>query len=163
MPDISINLNGINKLLSKLHPDKAAGPDEIRLNVLKELRNELSPTIFLLFEKSLATGQIPSDWTTANVSLIFKKGDKCDPANYRPISLTCILCKVMKHVLASNLTKHLNNHNVLYDLQQWFRQKRSYEMQHLQMVEDLGRQLIKGKLTDLVILYFSKAFDEVSH
>ena len=163
MSDISISLNGINKLLSKLRPDKAARPDKIRPNVLKEFRNNLSPTIYLLFEKSLATGQIPSDWTKANVSLIFKKGDKCDPANYRPISLTCILCKVMKHVIASNLTKHLNNHNVLYDLQHELRQKRSCETQPLQLVEDLGRQLIKGKQTDLVLLDFSKAFDKVSH
>ena len=163
MPDICINLNGITKLLSNLRPDKAAGPDEIRPIVLKELRSEIAPIIQLIFERSLATGEVPSDWTKANVSPIFKKGDKSDPANYRPISLTCVLCKVMEHIIASNLTKHLNKHNILYDLQHGFRQKRSCETQLIQLVEDLGRQLIQGKQTDLVLLDFSKAFDKVNH
>ena len=163
MPDICINLNDITKLLSNLRPDKAAGPDEIRPIVLKELRSEIAPIIQLIFERSLATGEVPSDWTKANVSPIFKKGDKSDPANYRPISLTCVLCKVMEHIIASNLTKHLNKHNILYDLQHGFRQKRSCETQLIQLVEYLGRQLIQGKQTDLVLLDFSKAFDKVNH
>ena len=142
MPDICINLNGITKLLSNLRPDKAAGLDEIRPIVLKELGSEIATIIQLIFERSLATGEVPSDWTKANVSPIFKKGDKSDPANYRPISLTCVLCKVMEHIIASNLTKHLNKHNILYDLQHGFRQKRSCETQLIQLVEDLGRQLI---------------------
>ena len=90
MPNICINLNGITKLLSNLRPDKAAGPDKIRPIVLKELRSEIAPIIQLIFERSLATGEVPSNWTKANVS--YKTGDKSDPANYRPISLTCILC-----------------------------------------------------------------------
>ena len=151
MPDICINLNGITKLLSNLRPDKAAGPDEIRPIVLKELRSEIAPIIQLIFERSLATGKVPSDWTKANVSPIFKKGDKSDPAYYRPTSLTCVLCKVMEHIIASNLTKQLIKHNILYDLQHGFRQKRSCETQLIQLVEDLGRQLIQGKLTDLVL------------
>ena len=163
MPEICININGIIKLLSNLRPDKAAGPDEIRPIVLRELRVEIAPVIQLIFEKSLATGKLPSDWTMANVSPIFKKGDKGDPSNYRPISLTCILCKVMAHIIASNLTAHLNKHNILYDLQHGFRQKRSCETQLIQLVEDLGRQLVQGNQVDLVLLDFSKAFDKVNH
>ena len=163
MPEININLNGILKLLSNLQPRKAAGPDEIRPIVLRELRTEIAPIIQLIFEKSLATGKLPSDWTRANVSPIFKKGEKSDPSNYRPISLTCILCKVMEHIIASNLTAHLNRHNILYNLQHGFRQKRSCETQLLQLVEDLGKQLIKGNQIDLVLLDFSKAFEKVNH
>ena len=77
--------------------------------------------------------------------------------------MTCILCKVMEHIIASNLTAHLNKHNILYDLQHGFRQKRSCETQFLQLIEDLGRQLIAGKQIDLVLLDFSKAFDKVNH
>ena len=96
MPEIDINLNGIIKLLSNLQPDKAAGPDEKKPTVLMELRMEIAPVIKMIFEKSLATGKLPSDWTKANVTPIFKKDEKSDPSNYRPISLTCILCKVME-------------------------------------------------------------------
>ena len=68
----------------------------------------------------------------------------------------------MKHIIASNLSKHLNKHNVLYELQHGFREKRSCETQLIQLVEDLGRQLSLGKLTDLILLDFSKAFDKVN-
>ena len=61
---------------------------------------------------SVSMGKIPSHWTKANFSPVFKKGNKNDPANYRPISFTCILCKVMEHIIASKLTQHLNQHNV---------------------------------------------------
>ena len=90
-------------MLSKLHSDKAAGPDVIGPNVFKELRGEISPIIHSLFEKSLVTGQIPSDWKKANISPIFKKGDKCNPANYRPISFTSCLFVLLLYVPSQQL------------------------------------------------------------
>ena len=77
--------------------------------------------------------------------------------------MTCILCKVMEHIIASNLTAHLNRHNILFDLQHGSRQKRSCETQLLQLVEDIGKKLIKGNHIDLVLLDYSKAFDKVNH
>ena len=107
MPESIIDLKGILKLLSNLNPDTAPGPDGIKPIVLKELREELAPIIQLLFQKSISTGKIHTDWTKANVSPVFKKGSKSDPANYRPISLTCILCKVMEQTLRNILGDHL--------------------------------------------------------
>ena len=69
----------------------------------------------------------------------------------------------MEHIIASKLTQHLNQHNVLYDLQHGFRERRAYETQLIQLVEGLGRQLVTGKQVDLILLDFSKAFDKVSH
>ena len=163
LPEIKIDLNGVIKLLSNLKPDKAAGPDSIKPVVLKQIKTEIAPVICLLFEKTLQTGQLPSDWKKAQVCPLFKKGDKTEPSNYRPISLTCILCKVMEHIIASNLSTHLNKHNILYELQHGFQEKRSCETQLIQLVEDLGRQLSLGKQTDLILLDFSKAFDKVNH
>ena len=71
MPEINIDLKGILKLLSNLKPDKAQGPDGFKPFILKELREELAPVIHLLFQKSISTGKIPSDWTKANVSQVF--------------------------------------------------------------------------------------------
>ena len=102
MPENSTDLNGVIKLLSNLKPDKATVQDSIRPLVLKQLKTEIAPVICLLFEKSLQTGQLPSDWKKVQVCPLFKKGDKTEPSNYRPISLTCILCKVMEHIIASN-------------------------------------------------------------
>ena len=128
MPEIEFGLNGVLKLLASLKPDKATGPDDIKPVILKELRREIAPVVKTVFEKSLETGTLPKDLVSARVSPIFKKGDKIDPANYRPTSLTCILCKLMEHIIASNLTRHFNKNNILYDLQHGFREKRSYNL-----------------------------------
>ena len=115
--DIVISTAGINKLLSDLNVSKAAGPDAIRPIVLKQLSQEISPVAALIFQISLDSGAVPTEWEKAQVFPLFKKGSKTDPANYRPISLTCILCKTMEHIAASTLTKHFNQNDILYPLQ----------------------------------------------
>ena len=150
------------KLLSNLKVDKAAGPDDITPLVWKELRNEITSVIQVIFERSLEKGQLPKDWTSVRVSPLFKMGDKRDLANYRPISLTCISCKVKEHIVASNLSQHLNRNNVLYGLQHGFREKRSCETQLIELVEELSRKLSNGHQVDLGLLDFNKAFDKVN-
>ena len=83
--------------------------------------------------------------------------------HYLPISLTCKLCKTMEHIVASTLTKHFNQHHILYDLQHGFRERRSCETQLIQLVEDLSRNMVSGKQTDLILLDFSEPFDKVNH
>lgn len=155
LTDIEISTNGILKLLFNLKPGKAAGPDRLRPLLLKELREEIAPIVRVIFERSLQTGKLPADWCKAYVTPVFEKGDKSLAANYRPISLTCILCKVLEHILASNIIKHLDEHG--------FREKRSCETQLIMLVEDLARSASVGKQTDLILLDFSKAFDKVNH
>ena len=75
--------------------------------VLKECSNEISPILALIFNESLARGDVPDEWRQANVSPVFKKGDKYDTANYRAVSLKCICCKTLEHILVSNINKHL--------------------------------------------------------
>ena len=163
MPDIKVSENGILKLLKDLNPHKAAGPDELKPLVLRELREVIVPMLVVIFQRSIETGWVAKGWNDANVCPLFKKGDKSIASNYRPISLTCILCKVLEHIFASNLVTHLDSHQLLYDLQHGFRSKRSCETQLVMLMEDLSRNTIKGKQTDLILLDFSKAFDKVSH
>ena len=130
MPEITISVPGIKKLLCNLNPSKASGPDSIIPIVLKSLSNEIVLFLLVLFQKSLDSGQVPHDLTEACVTPIFKKGDKSDPINYRPISLTCILCKLMEHFVASNLSRQFKQNDILYDLKHGFRERRSFETQH---------------------------------
>ena len=109
MPDISIAAEGIDKLLVGLNPHKAAGPYKFKPIVLQTLHKELAPILQLIFQRSLDTGKLPDIWKEANVSPIFKKGEKSDPSNYRPISLTCVLCKVLEHIVASSVAKHFTD------------------------------------------------------
>ena len=163
MPQIQISVKGIEKMLKSLNPHKAAGPDQFKPIVLQTLHAELAPILQVKFQKSLDSGKLPYIWKEADVSPIFKKGDKSDPANYRPISLTCVLCKVLEHKVASNLTKHLTNSNILFELQHGFRENRSCETQLVMLVDEISKSMQMGKQTDLILLDFSKAFDKVAH
>lgn len=163
MPDITISDKGILKLLGNLNPNKAAGPDRLKPLVLRELREQIAPVLGVIYQVSLESGQVPQDWTSANVAPLHKKGDKPIAANYRPISLTCILCKVLEHVVASNLVKHMDNNGLMYELQHGFRERRSCETQLAMLAEDLCRNTSQSKQTDLILLDFSKAVDMVNH
>ena len=164
MPDIEIKLPGIEKLLRQLNPNKAAGPDNIPAKILKTCSLELAPLLSTLFTKTLKEGKIPSDWKEANVAAIFKKGDRNIASNYRPVSLTSIICKMQEHVIVSNVMNHLDEHDILTDCQHGFRSRRSCETQLLTLVHDLATSLDPGKQQiDLAVLDFSKAFDRVPH
>ena len=79
-----MTLNVILKLLSNLKPDKAIGPDSIKLVILRQLKTEIAPVVCPLFEKTLQTGQLPSDRKKAQVGPLFKKGDKKEPSTIGP-------------------------------------------------------------------------------
>ena len=101
MGDITVDPSGVAKLLGKLNIHKASGPDDLNVRVLKECSAEISPLLAFTFNESLAQGTVPDDWRQANVSPAYKKGEKYDAANYRPVSLTCICCKTLEHILVT--------------------------------------------------------------
>ena len=96
---------------------------------MKELADEFAPIITLLYNRCLKQGELPNDWKTALVSPIYKKGDVSEPANYRPVSLTCILCKCMEHIITSHIATHLDNNKILTFRQHGFRQGLSCDTQ----------------------------------
>ena len=95
MEDIVVTKEGVTKLLKGLNPSKALGPDELHPRVLKELATELGPIFTHLFQLSIDSGDIPKEWTLANISPLFKKGDRSLACYYRPVSLTCVPCKLL--------------------------------------------------------------------
>ena len=154
MEQFTISCNGILKLLQNLKPLKAAGPDKLKPLLLKALREEIAPIIQIIFERSLQT-----QTGVKHKSPQFLRRE----INHLLPTLTCILCNVFEHIIASHVVKHLNAHDLLYDLQHGFREKRSCETQLTMLIEDLARNVSKGKQTDLILLDFSKAFDKVNH
>ena len=149
--------------MKDLDPGKSPGPDNISPMILKGLADELSPALTLLFQSSLKSGTVPQDWRTANVTPVFKKGERYRPENYRPISLTSIPCKLMEHIITSSVMSFAEKHSIICDEQHGFRRHRSCESQLLGLVDDLADDLEKGKETNALIMDFSKAFDKVCH
>ena len=163
MPNITIDCNGVVKLLGQLNPSKANGPDQIPTRVLKEAAPAIAPYLCYIFQQSLDSGDVPADWRHANMSAIYKKGSRVDAANYCPISLTSVPCKIMEHIICHNIMIHLNEHDILVDYQHGFRKNHSCETQLINTVEHLARSIDSRCQTDLLILDFSKAFDKVAH
>jgi len=163
MDPIQISVTGISKLLRHLHSHKATGPDGIPTHLLKITADEVAGVLQLIFQASLTQGCVPSDWKKAHIVPVFKKGDRANPANYRPISLTSVCSKIMEHVLHSSIITHLDQHNILSDQQHGFRKTRSCESQLILTIDDLAKGIDNSSQIDAILLDFSKAFDKVSH
>ena len=130
---------------------------------LKTTAEQTAPILILIFNQSLPTGELPSDWLSANVSPIFKKGDKHTAENYRPVSLTCVCCKLLEHCIVRHIRDHLDLHNILTDREHGFRSRHSCETQLITTVDDLLAAEDENVRIDMAILDFSKAFDMVPH
>ncbi|MCP3930316.1 MAG: hypothetical protein GY705_14575 [Bacteroidetes bacterium] len=163
MPDILVHQPGILKLLENINPNKAVGPDQIPGKFLKICAYEMSFVYTILFQASLDQGSVPSDWKEANIMPLFKKGDRSLAENYRPISLTSISCKLLEHVVHSNIMCHFDKYNVLDDAQHGFRKKRSCVSQLIVTLNDFANCLKNSQQIDAILLDFSKAFDKVDH
>ena len=109
MKELQISVEGVTKLLQKVNPNKASGPDSIPARILKELADEIAPLLTIIFNKSLEQGEVPTDWRKANVTAIYKKGNKYEPSNYRPVSLTSLCCKLQEHILSATSCLTLKN------------------------------------------------------
>ena len=161
--ELTITSEGIEKLLHDLKPNKASGPDCVPARFLKETATELAPALGAFFTQSLNKSTLPKDWTQANITPVYKKGSRYQPENYRPVSLTCICCKVMEHVICKHIIKHTEKHSILTVLQHGFRRARSCESQLLVTIHDMLNYWNKNTQLDVIVLDFSKAFDTVPH
>ena len=107
IPSLSIDGHCALFQLRRLRPNKAHGPEELSPQLLKLVAEELAPELTNIFQQSYDLSSTPNDWNSAIVTPIFKKGLKYDPSNHRPISLTCICCKTMEHIMLSHIAKHI--------------------------------------------------------
>ena len=118
---------------------------------------------FGLFQKSFDTGVVPRDWKLANVTAIHKKGSKTLVNNYRPVSLTFKVCKVMEGMLRDCIVDHLKTRKLIKESQHGFSKGRSCLTNLLIFLEEVTKFIVNGNPVDVIYLDFSKAFDKVSH
>ena len=153
----------IKKSLENLNTKKAVGPDAISNLFLKNTAFEFAKILQIILKQSLQTGCLPKDWGDANVSQIFKKGDRHQTQNYRPVSLTSISCKILEHIIVKHILNHFDLHKILTKFQHGFRSGLSCETQLLEAAYDFLSSLDARERVDVAILDFSKAFDTVPH
>ena len=149
------------RTVKKLKRRKATGPDEVPLEILKEMNDEEMEDIMTLLNEWWESESIPDEVTLARVVLIFKKGDTKDLKNYRPISLLNTLYEIFAAVLQARLSIKLDKH--LQKTQYGFRKEKStaQTIHIIRRIIDLTER--SGVGASMVLLDWEKAFDKVSH
>jgi hypothetical protein len=164
---VSNNVNfSVPAVLSALCNAKhtlAAGPDCIPSTFWSKLASALAFPVSVIFTSSYHSSHLPNDWKHAIVVPVFKKGDASLTKNYRPISLTCTLCKVMESMVKDNMLEHLTANNLLDPSQHGFLPSHSTSSQLLECSFDWLSANDKHLPVDAIYIDFSKAFDSVSH
>ena len=163
LTDLFLTEAAVRDKLNNLDPNKATGPDGIPSIILKELSTELCSPLCVIFNKSIQEGQIPSDWKSAEVTAIFKKGAKNLSSNYRPVSLTCISCKVLESFIRDQIQDYMEFNKFFSGCQHGFRRHRSCVTQLLEVLNDFTSFLDEKLDIDVMYLDFSKALDTVPH
>jgi hypothetical protein len=163
LTDIDFSIEDVIKAIDQLKIDSAPGPDAIPAVFLKKCKTELSLPIFMIWRKSLDLGTIPDMLKSATVIPIHKGDSRAVPSNYRPISLTSHITKLLERIIRERLVTYLESNNLMNDNQHGFRPGRSCLTQLLEHYDAILEGLEKGANVDVIYLDFAKAFDKVDH
>ncbi len=117
----------------------------------------------ILFNHSINTGEIPDDWLKADIVAIYKKGSKNETSNYRSVSLTCILSKILESFIRDHIMEYFAENKFFTNKQYGFRKKRSTQLQLLAVLDEWTKALHDGYQVDAIYTDFEKAFDKVPH
>lgn len=137
--------------------------DQIYPVVLKKLSSVIANPLSVIFKKSFNTGIVPDEWKLANVTAVYKKGSKSLINNYRPISLTSQVCKIMETLVRDTVVEHLQKYKLIKDSQHGFMKGRSCLTNLLEFLERITDFIDREYPVDVLYLDFSKAFDKVPH
>lgn len=163
LEDVEITEDIVRKRLASLKVNKSAGPDGIHPRMLRELADVLAVPVCILFKRSLSESLLPEDWKRSHITPIFKSGERIMTSNYRPVSLTAVLCKVLESILRESIFEHMSQNGLITDCQHGFMKGRSCVTQLLEIMDMWTRVLDQSGNIDVVYLDFRKAFDTVPH
>ena len=163
MEELEVDRKQIIKSIEELKNSAAPGPDGIPVVLLKNCKEELVAPLLILWTKSLRTGRIHEKLKIGLVILIFKDEGRYLAKNYRPVSLTSHIIKVMERVIVRRLVEYIEEHHLYNANQHGFRKGRSCLSQLLEQYAEILDSLCRGHAVDVVYLDFAKAFDKVDH
>jgi len=160
---VNVSENEVLDQIKALALNKATGPDNISVRILKEAGSAIVPSLTKLINMSLQHCEMPLTWKKANVIPLFKKGEKDTLSNYRPISILSVVSKVFEKVIFKNVYNYLHAHNFLTTHQSGFRPKDSTVNQLAYLYHTFSKALDDKLDVRIVFCDVSKAFDRVWH
>ena len=163
LENISINDSDVADVLKLLDVNKASGPDLLSPRLLKEGADILSEPLAKIFNLSLNSSYFPTVWKQANVVPVFKKGDKTNISNYRPISLLSCVGKVFEKCIFKYLHNYIVSNSLISPVQSGFTPNDSAVFQLIDLYDTFSKAIDDGKEIRVIFCDISKAFDRVWH
>ncbi|CAK1585828.1 unnamed protein product [Parnassius mnemosyne] len=158
---LKISETDVLKIIKTLDTQKGAGPDSIPPIFVKRCGPKIAFPLTLIFNRSLEDGMFPEEWKKARIVPVFKKGDRMDINNYRPISILSCFSKLFESLVYPAFAKHLEH--FLTSSQHGFRSGLSVQTNLCNFTSDLIKEVDRGLEIDVIYTDFSSAFDKVDH
>ena len=153
----------VAKKIKAMKDNKSPGVDGIPPKLLMETVEQISIPLARVFNLSLKEGVVPFEWKEANIIPLFKKGSRNKSENYRPVSLTSVICKLLERLIKDHMVVFLVKHKLLNSSQHGFLKARSCLTNMLCFLEEITKWIDVGSPVDIIYLDFQKAFDKVPH
>ena len=153
----------VAKKIRAMKDNKSPGVDGIPPKLLMETVDQISIPLARVFNLSLKEGVVPFEWKEANIIPLFKKGSRNKSENYRPVSLTSVICKLLERLIKDHMVDFLVKHKLLNSSQHGFLKARSCLTNMLCFLEEITKWIDVGSPVDIIYLDFQKAFDKVPH
>ena len=153
----------VAKKIKAMKDNKSPGVDGIPPKLLMETVEQISIPLARVFNLSLKEGVVPFEWKEANIIPLFKKGSRNKSENYRPVSLTSVICKLLERLIKDHMVEFLVKHKLLNSSQHGFLKARSCLTNMLCFLEEITKWIDVGSPVDIIYLDFQKAFDKVPH
>ena len=149
--------------INNMTENKSPGVDGIAPKLLKETVEHICTPLAHVFNMSLQEGILPLEWKEANSIPLFKKGSRNKSVNYRPVSVTSVMCKVLETIIRDHMMDFLIKHKLINPSQHGFLKARSCLTNLLCFFEEITKWVDEGSPVDVIYLDFQKAFDKVPH
>ena len=149
--------------INNMKENKSPGVDGIAPKILKETVEQICTPLAHVFNMSLQEGIVPLEWKGANIIPLFKKGSRNKSVNYRPVSLTSVICKVLETIIRDHMMDFLKKHKLINPSQHGFLKARSCLTNLLCFFEEITKWVDEWSPVDVIYLDFQKAFDKVPH
>lgn len=160
---VEVSEEYIFSVIMRLGVNKSTGLDCLPARFIIDGAPILKGPITHVINLSISTSEVPEGFKEARVKPLYKKNNRQEVGNYRPVSILNIISKVLERAVYDQLSDYLRLNNVIYDFQSGFRGDYSTDTCLIYLIDLLKTNTSKGNYTGLVLLDLQKAFDTVDH
>ena len=163
LKDFNVNIERVLKVVRGLKINKSPGIDGFHPRVIKELDTIIADPITIIYMKSIEESVVPSQWKDAEITPIFKKAERHLPQNYRPVSLTSVICKMLEKLVVEDIVNHVKMNHLNCKQQHGFTTCKCTSTNLLEVLNVITEAQMHGIPVDILFLDYQKAFDTVPH